>query len=223
MTTVEPTPLTDAAVTQRARLRTLAQRRRRLWRRITFLIVVTIAMVLAVMLNRDTQHLRGERKLGEMVATELQSEFERRRDPPLMFPSGRDAKEDRLTRELSELNQNIGERENQKPKPVQTLAELKHKRDEVKRQLEPLVAKRKRFEQQQERHDFNLFYVDRQKSRPEGDVGVCWLKNPVRFFVRTEGRIVILFDGKNFKSRWMPESEFRAAAGQLGFGDLARE
>ena len=81
MTSVEPAPPTDAAVTQRARLHTLIQRRRRLWRRIAILAVVTTAMVLVSLLNRDTEHLREQRRLGHTVAAALQKEFEDRRGP----------------------------------------------------------------------------------------------------------------------------------------------
>ena len=125
MTTAEPVPPTDAVVAQRARLRTLAQRRKRLWQRVGLLVLVTIAMVVAVSLNRDTQHLRAERKLGQMVADELQKEFEGRRDPPLMFPSGKDPREDPLSRELTALKDRIEELESEVPGAAPDLAELK--------------------------------------------------------------------------------------------------
>lgn len=223
MTTAEPVPPTDAVVAQRARARTLAQRRKRLWQRVALLVVVTIAMVLAVLLNRDTQHLRGERKLGQMVADELQKELEGRRDPPLTFPSGRDPREDPLSRELKALTERIRKLESEEPGPAPDLAELKRKRNEVARKLDPLVDKREKFERERKRHHFNMFYVSQRAGQPEGEVGVCCLEKPVRFFMRTEGRIVILFDGKHYSSHWMLEREFRAKAKQLGFGDLLRE
>ena len=223
MTTAEPVPPTDAVVAQRARARTLAQRRKRLWQRVALLVVVTIAMVLAVLLNRDTQHLRGERKLGQMVADELQKEFEGRRDPPLTFPSGRDPREAPLARELKELNDGIRELGQEGPEQAGAIATLERKRDEVERELDPLVRRRREFERERRRHYFNMFYVSQRAVHPDGEVGVCCLEKPVRFFIRTEGRIVILFDGKHYSSRWMPESEFRAKAKQLGFGDLLRE
>ncbi len=230
MTTAEPVPPTDAVVAQRARARTLAQRRKRLWKRVALLVVVTIAMVLAVLLNRDTQHLRGERKLGQMVADELQKEFEGRRDPPLTFPSGKDPREDPLSQEIKELSQEIEELRKEIKEltrkergPVQALAELERRHAEVKQELDPMVRRRREFERERQRHYFNMFYVSQRAVHPDGEVGVCCLEKPVRFFIRTEGRIVILFDGKHYSSRWMPESEFRAKAKQLGFADLLRE
>ena len=212
----EPVPSTDAVVTQRARLHTLLQRRRRLWRRIVILVVATVVIVLMALLNRDTLHLRAQRKVGQMVAAALQKEFEDRRDPPLMFPSGKDRQEEQLERELKEL-------EREDPESEQDPAELERRRREVERELEPLVLKRRQFEQERQRHYFNMFYVSQRKLHPEGEVGVCCFEKPVRFYVRTEGRIVILFDGEHFNSYWMPESEFRTKAEQLGFGNLLRK
>jgi hypothetical protein len=223
MTTAEPAPPTDAVVAQRARARTFAQRRKRLWQRVALLVAVTIAMVLAVLFNRDTQHLRGERKLGQMIADELQKEFGGRRDPSLMFPSGRDPREAPLAQELKELNDEIRESGQEGPEQAGAIAQLERKRDEVARELQPLVRRREEFERQRKRHYFNMFYVSQWEPRSEREVGVCCLEKPVRFFLRTEGRIVILFDGKNYSSHWMPESEFRAKAQQLGFGNLLKE
>jgi hypothetical protein len=164
MTLVEPVPPTDAIVTQRAQLHTLLQRRRRLWRRIGILAAVTVAMVLVSLLNRDTQHLREQRKLGERVAAALQADYAARGGRrPLMFPVD-----------------------------------------------EALRGERSRYH-------FNMFYDGREKT------GVCCLRKPVRLFVRAEGRTVILFDGEDFTASWIPESEFRAEAEQLGFGDLPGE
>jgi hypothetical protein len=175
MPTPEPAQPTDALVTQRARLHTLRQRRRRLWQRIATLTFVTIAMVLVVLLNRDTQHLREFRRRGQLVAAALQQEFENRGAPPLMVPSGRGRVEEEV------------------------------------------------LEQERKRHYFNMLYVRQREQHPERKVGACCLEQPVRFFLRTEGRIMILFDGERFESTWMPEDEFRAQAEQLGFGDLLTE
>ena len=70
------------------------------------------------------------------------------------------------------------------------------------------------------RYYFNLFYTDRKKWHSE--VGVCCLKTPVRLFVRTEGRIVILYDGKQYRSQWVPEIEFCARAAELGLTDVMK-
>ncbi len=163
MTTAEPATRTDEVVTQRARVYTLVQRRKRLWRRLAVFVVVAVVMILAALHNRDTQQLRVERKKGRVVATVLQEEYSSRLGPPLMFPS---------TQELSK---------------------------------------------ERKRYYFNMFYDS------QGKVGVCCLKKPVRFFVRTDGRIVILFDGEHFNSQWMPESEFRTKAKDLGFGDVLKK
>jgi hypothetical protein len=71
------------------------------------------------------------------------------------------------------------------------------------------------YQELHKRYHFNIFYADQQKSRRR--VGVCCLQDPARFFLRADGRTVILFDGKQFTARWMTESEFRAAALGLGF------
>jgi hypothetical protein len=221
MTTVEPAPPVDTVITQRARLHTLMQRRRRLWRRILVLAIVTGVMVLVATLNRDTQYLREERKRGQMVADELQKEFEVRREFPLMFPSGKDPREDPWRREIEELDRKIERLDQEGPRGPEAIAELKRKRDELAREIEPLDKRRKEFEQQRKRHYFNMFYVSQQN--PQGEVGVCCLEKPVRFYLRAEGRVVILFDGEHFSARWMPESEFRTQAEQLGFGNLLRK
>ncbi len=70
------------------------------------------------------------------------------------------------------------------------------------------------------RYYFNLFYADRKKLYSE--VGVCCLKTPVRLFVRAEGRIVILYDGDQYRSQWIPEAEFCARAVELGLTDVMK-
>lgn len=78
-----------------------------------------------------------------------------------------------------------------------------------------------RYEKLHRHYYFNIFYANQQKS--QGQAGACCLREPLRFFVRTEGRVVILFDGEQFSSQWMPEGEFRARAENLGFGSLLKE
>ena len=68
------------------------------------------------------------------------------------------------------------------------------------------------------RYYFNMFYASQQESNRLA--GVCCMRQPEHFFVRSAGRIVILFDGSKFSSQWMPEEEFQADADALGFGSL---
>lgn len=168
MNTAKTASLDDRALTQRARVRTMLQRRRRLWRRVTVSLVVAVAMVLAILLNRDTQHLRIRMRQGEKVAAALQRAYDRTRDPPLSFPTL-----DGAGRGLYDL------------------------------------------------YYFNIFYASRQES--DQQVGVCCLREPVRFFLRTEGRVVVTFDGSRFSSQWMPESDFQNRAKALGFASLLEE
>lgn len=72
-----------------------------------------------------------------------------------------------------------------------------------------------------EDYEYNMFYANQAKRSPR--VGVCCSKEPVKFFVLTEGRVVILFDGEEYSSQWMPEREFRDQADRLGFGSLLKE
>jgi hypothetical protein len=213
MAMAESAQLTDAVVTQRARLRTLKQRRRRLWRRIATLAIVSVVMILVVMLNRDTQHLHKLNERGQMVAAALQHEFESRGVLPLMFPSGRNSQERDLQRQLEALNRENGA-------ATQDADTLRRKRQEVERALDQCRQARHLLERERPNHYFNMLYVRQQDLHPGQGAGVCCFEKPVRFFMRTAGRIVILFDGQEFHSRWMPEDEFRAKADQLGFGDL---
>ncbi|MFQ5805815.1 MAG: hypothetical protein ACE5I3_05125, partial [Phycisphaerae bacterium] len=162
MTSAHSAPLSDRVVTQRARRRTLLERRRRFWRGIVLFVFVTIAMVLAGLANRDLLYWRDIQAKTAMVAAALQETYEREKDPPLLFPNFRAPHE--------ELH---------------------------------------------ERYYFNMFYANQKKWRPQ--VGVCCLKKASRFFLRADGRAVVLFDGKQFTPHWMTEGEFRAAAVALGF------
>jgi hypothetical protein len=71
-----------------------------------------------------------------------------------------------------------------------------------------------------EAYEYNMFYAIQAERGPR--VGVCCSKRPVEFFVLTEGRIVILFDGEDYSSQWMPEREFRDQADRLGLGSLLK-
>ncbi len=68
------------------------------------------------------------------------------------------------------------------------------------------------------RYYFNMYYVEQQRwSRP---AGVCCSKKPWDFFLRSSGRVVVLYDGDKFVAQWMPEDEFHKLADKLGFGRL---
>ena len=69
-----------------------------------------------------------------------------------------------------------------------------------------------------QRYYFNIFYANQMESSRR--VGVCCLEKPLKFFLRTDGRVVILFDGEQFSAQWMTEREFRAQAKALGFDSL---
>jgi|GEM_PF-2389011 len=167
MTNTESTPVTDKTLAQRARLNTLVQRRRRLFRRLLLFALITAGMIYVVVLNRDSTQLRLGRNMGQRLAAAFEKESAARSRPLLTFPSDSSLRKDC------------------------------------------------------ERLYFNVFYAGQAKERPEA--GVCCLKEPMRFFLRREGRIVILFNGKNYLSRWMPEDEFQSAAKELGFGYLLGE
>ena len=68
------------------------------------------------------------------------------------------------------------------------------------------------------RYYFNIFYVG--TARDLGEAGVCCMREPLQFFVFSDGRIVVTYDGNEFTPLWMEEAEFRANAERLGFGSL---
>ena len=59
MTDSQPTTA-RTTLTERAEQRTLAKRRRRVWRNLLFFVVVTLAIVVLTLLNRDEQAIRSE-------------------------------------------------------------------------------------------------------------------------------------------------------------------
>lgn len=72
-----------------------------------------------------------------------------------------------------------------------------------------------------ERYYFNTRYADQRKWRRR--VGVCCLRQPLRFYVTRAGRAVVLLDGERFSAHWMGEPQFRAEAAALGFESLLSE
>ncbi len=69
-----------------------------------------------------------------------------------------------------------------------------------------------------ERYYFNLYYAT--QLRWTQPVGVCCSRKAWHFFLRSDGRSVILYDGERFFPRWMNEREFRLAAERLGFSPI---
>ncbi len=164
MTSAKSASLLDGVATQRARRRTLLERRKRFWRRIALFLVVTVVMVLVALANRDMLHRRDILEKAAIVASALQQAYDsHQQDPPLRIP-------------------------------------------------DDLLA---RYETLRRDYYFNVLYVEQQRSRPQ--VGVCCLKKPVRFFLRSDGRMVILFEEKKFTAKWMTEGQFRDRASALGF------
>jgi hypothetical protein len=168
MTATESASPTEEVIAQRARVRTMVERRRRFWRNILVFALVTIAMVLAALFNRDTQQLRAKRKEAGMIADRLQAVYDQQGYLPLRFP------------DLPEPYADLGQR-----------------------------------------YHFNILYANRQAWQRR--VGVCCSRERVHFFLRAAGRPVVWFDGERFGPEWMTESEFQAAADDLGFDSLMRK
>lgn len=150
---------------RRARLRIFIQRRRRFWRSVALFILMTTAIVLLALANRDTQKWRAVCKQAEMVAEALQDAAEEHNSLPLRLPD--------ITTPYGAIHG---------------------------------------------KYYFNMYYASQAKwVKP---VGVCCYKTPVRFYVRGDGRPVVLYDGEEFRAEWRTEDEFGAEAEALGLGAL---
>lgn len=79
-------PRSDKFTTMRARVRTLIARRKRFWTDLTVFVVLSGAMVVATIANRDTQHFRTLKAEAEQVAETLQAYLESNGEPPLLMP-----------------------------------------------------------------------------------------------------------------------------------------
>jgi hypothetical protein len=83
MTMTDSQPTTArTTLTERAEQRTLAKRRRRVWRNLLFFVVVTLAIVVLSLLNRDEQAIRSCRERMEYAVRVFQ-EREDKGEPPL--------------------------------------------------------------------------------------------------------------------------------------------
>jgi hypothetical protein len=61
---------------------------------------------------------------------------------------------------------------------------------------------------------FNPLYPHQSVTRPE--VGVCSTQRPVPFFLRRNDWMVVTFDGRRFRPRWMTQEEFARRHDELG-------
>ncbi len=66
-----------------------------------------------------------------------------------------------------------------------------------------------------ETHIYQSLYDDVQQSRRR-DTAVVYRYVPVSFFLRPAGRHVLVFDGKELRIMWIPESEIDEQAAALG-------
>jgi hypothetical protein len=165
MTAADSVSVSDGALSERVRLRTMRRRRRRVWRRIVSLVVVAVLMLIALLVNRDWVLSRGISSEASAVTRALQETYERESDLPLL----------------------------------------------VADRTQPLDSLR-------ERYHFNMWYGNEVRWRPR--VGVYCSRKPVHFYLRTDARVVVLFDGDRFSWQWLPESEFQTQAAGLGFAGL---
>jgi len=61
---------------------------------------------------------------------------------------------------------------------------------------------------------YNAFYG---QAKDGSLVGVCYCAKPHQLYLQADGRHVLLFDGRTYQVRWIPEAEFQRRARQLGF------
>lgn len=76
-----------SGVTSKVQLRTFLSRRGRLIRQVSLYLVITMAMLLAAIANRDSQAIRNSAARAQRIADALQREFDELHAPPLHLPS----------------------------------------------------------------------------------------------------------------------------------------
>lgn len=79
-------PQTQADVARRVRERTLAERKRRIWRNALFFVAVTIAMLYIALAERDRQAVRNAADTGRRLAAALQQDFDQQGRLPSRVP-----------------------------------------------------------------------------------------------------------------------------------------
>lgn len=72
MTPETPTPAAPGTLDERAALRTIRERRRRVWRSALLVVLVTLGMVVLLAVNRDEQDIRACGRRMERTRQELQ-------------------------------------------------------------------------------------------------------------------------------------------------------
>jgi hypothetical protein len=73
-------------VARRVRERTLAERKRRIWRNALIFVAVTIAMVYIALVERDRQAVRNNTDIGRRLATALQQDLDQSKRLPVRVP-----------------------------------------------------------------------------------------------------------------------------------------
>lgn len=76
----------DPVISERVRLRTMAERRRRVWRSLALFMVTVAAMVVIVMLRRDTQAVESCRHMLDDAVGVLHAELAKGHGLPPTFP-----------------------------------------------------------------------------------------------------------------------------------------
>jgi hypothetical protein len=76
----------QADVAQRVRERTLAERKRRIWRNVLIFVAVTIAMLYVALVERDRQAVRNATDIGRRLAVALQQDMDQSSRLPSRVP-----------------------------------------------------------------------------------------------------------------------------------------
>jgi hypothetical protein len=152
-----------ASASDRASLRTMKQRQRRVWRNLLTFAAITALMVVLVMARRDQQDVGRCLETMRFVATALQNEVSQPGGVPVNMPHPQT--EGAMTRSHYHYSLNTA-----------------------------------------------------RALRPEGggpELGIACCDQPHRLFTRTDGRYVVLGDGRTFHVQWMNEDEFQRRAAEL--------
>src|SRR5206468_1887058 len=80
-------PAADAAIAERVRLRTMAQRKRRILFNLLAILLITAGMFYVVLWQRDDQAVKNIAEISDRVAGELRNEFDRTMRLPTSVPN----------------------------------------------------------------------------------------------------------------------------------------
>lgn len=64
---------------ERANLRVMHERARRIWVRLSLVIVVTVAIIVLALAQRDNQTIRRQSRIAQQIAAEMREAYEQRR------------------------------------------------------------------------------------------------------------------------------------------------